>query len=139
MIIATHIILHTKLQRLGAVEEIGILLLKRNHTTGNNPGYWSCVGGTVEAGEEFKSCAVRELKEENQISCDIDFDWPLNVDVLATKENSVRFYTASFMPHDIGSLKGSENTGYAIFLPEELKHITICPEHRLAIEAFLRN
>lgn len=40
-----------------------VFLLRRSNT-GYRDGFWSAVGGRLEAGESFLSCAVREAAEE---------------------------------------------------------------------------
>ena len=49
-----------------------ILLAKRIHSWKGEPvpfgGYWSVFAGTIEDNENALSCAVRELKEEAQIT-----------------------------------------------------------------------
>lgn len=49
-------------------KEDEILLLKRNTTHGN--GTWTPPGGTLEYGESFEECAIRECKEETNVDID---------------------------------------------------------------------
>ncbi|MDD4150996.1 MAG: NUDIX domain-containing protein [Candidatus Gracilibacteria bacterium] len=51
-----------------------ILLQKRASTCSFMPGAWSIsAGGHVSSGENYKESAIKELKEELGISCNIDF------------------------------------------------------------------
>lgn len=43
-----------------------VLLCKRN-SEGTLPGYWSCPGGKMEAGETAKEAAIREFMEETDL------------------------------------------------------------------------
>lgn len=45
-----------------------VLMLKRPDTARSYPGYWSLCAGKVEKGESLEQAAVREIKEETQIT-----------------------------------------------------------------------
>ena len=46
-----------------------VLLCKRN-AEGSLPGFWSCPAGSVEEGEDPRTGAIREFKEETDINLD---------------------------------------------------------------------
>jgi 8-oxo-dGTP diphosphatase len=51
-----------------AVRDDGSFLMVRRAKKGAGSGQWSCPGGTVELGETWQDCSIRELKEETGLS-----------------------------------------------------------------------
>ena len=63
-----------KVGGVAIVSEGQILLVKRSETAGKYPNFWSVPSGGVEDGETSREGAVRELKEETQITLLPDYD-----------------------------------------------------------------
>ena len=50
-----------------------ILITRRNKNKKLYPGLWECTGGSAKAGESSIDATIREIKEELNIDCEIDY------------------------------------------------------------------
>ncbi|QRE00245.1 hypothetical protein [Burkholderia phage BCSR5] len=73
------------------------------------PHTWSFFGGGVDAGENLKQAAVRELLEEGQLS----FNPHMSVDLFALKKDGHTFYTIlGFVPNEETPVLNWENDAF---------------------------
>jgi 8-oxo-dGTP diphosphatase len=53
-------------------EDGKILIIKRSTDSKTNPGKWELPGGKVDQGEPFDQALIREVKEETNLTIDLD-------------------------------------------------------------------
>lgn len=126
--ISVHVVLWIELERLNSPPVTAILLTKRSHMTGNNPGYWGLPGGGGLLGESIFDTATRELSEELEVQYD-------------TLNHLCTVGITGFMYTELLSAKvevKEESIGYGLFTVEEVHHLQVCPEHRMAINEFIK-
>jgi 8-oxo-dGTP pyrophosphatase MutT (NUDIX family) len=121
-----------------------VLLTKRTLDAPTHPGYWGLVGGTVDPGESAKDAAVREAGEELGITpASMKFLCDVRVDHGGRKASGVKYFSAPLdLDMDKLTLKRNseddrvEAEGIAWFSAEEIHHIIVRPEDRIAIATF---
>lgn len=136
-IVGAHAILYTKIEGRDGDMTIGILLQKRNAKAKIYPGYWGCSGGCVDEGELPINAVIREITEELDIN-NVEFEDRVEEIPIwrGDREFSMLFHSARF--EGSFNLRGDESQGIALFNPEEINHIMLRPEDRLAISRFLQ-
>jgi len=134
MILGAHAIITREIIRIDGSRTLGILLMKRDYMTGKFPGYWACPGGCVDDKESPLAAIKREIIEELGFSPIIDKNRTIQVRIFGTFHHVIFFVAQGTVNIHLSSPEG---LGLAWFNPEELNHIHICPEHRVAINKFL--
>ena len=144
-----HVVFH-KLLKAGNCSSVqAILLCKRTQDAPKHPGYWGLIGGTVEDDDKSSEERARiEVKEELEtIGINQDELVFEKVDkVLINGENGkgkVEYFSSSL---DIGMDKLGlrmnnddnkvEGEGLGWFTAEEIHHLMMRPEDRIAIAKF---
>ncbi|MDP2949451.1 MAG: NUDIX hydrolase [Chloroflexota bacterium] len=101
------------------------------------PCHWVLFGGEVKEGETSEAAVRRELTTELGPR-----SLPLTIRLLGTarvlrgdEHRQVYFYEAP-LSCDLSDLALKEGDGFALFSLEELPHLRMRPEDRLAIERF---
>jgi len=62
-------------QTAGFKVRVGVVLIQNNQillVRQNNHPFWILPGGTLEPGEDLKTCAIREMQEETNLTVTID-------------------------------------------------------------------
>ncbi len=141
MILGAHAIIYKNVDRGNNYKCLCLLLQKRTLTTNTYPGYWSLIGGTVEKNEEWLSCLLREESEEigglDIVHTDRE---DIFVPIYGFEGAKVAFAVWEMLSDMEGlRARGNECMGLALFTVEELQHIPICPEHRTALDIFIRS
>ena len=123
-----------------------VLLVKRTLDAPIHPGYWGLVGGMVKVGERPKKAALREAREELGIDlrliqnlCDV------RIDHGTSGASGVRYFSSA-LDRDMDKLKLRRNLkedfvegqGLGWFSAEEVHHLALRPEDRIAIAAFFK-
>jgi 8-oxo-dGTP pyrophosphatase MutT (NUDIX family) len=123
------------------------LLCKRTQDAPTYPGYWALIGGKLNDGEEPAAGALREVEEELGISsteialkslCDVRIQRKV-----ASGELGARYFVATL---DLGMDKLAlrynaeeglvEGEGLGWFTAEEVHHMRLRPEDRVAVGKF---
>ena len=125
-----------------------ILLTKRTLDAPMHPGYWGLVGGTVNSGERPKKAAVREAHEElgiKQKQSKLQTLCNVSVDHGKRNTSGVRYFTAALdLDMDKLTLRRNseenkvEGEGLGWFSAEEVHHLMLRPEDRIAVATFFR-
>lgn len=137
-VVGVHVILYTILKGRDGDNTIGILLQKRNHLARIYPGHWACFGGSLEGLEAEKTALSREIEEEIYIERKGTLVPLIVIPIYREAKNlAMSFYTQEVSQLGI-SLKGDESLGFAFFNPEEIHHLIMRPEDRLAVNEFLK-
>lgn len=142
-----HVVFHRLLKTSKGSSVSAVLLCKRTQDAPMHPGYWGIVGGKVDACEQPKTAALREVKEELGITlsrtklkslCDVRIRRDTRADTLG-----VRYFIAAL---DLGmdkltlrynSEEGKvEGEGLGWFTAEEIHHMWLRPEDRIAVTKF---
>jgi len=146
-ITGAHVVFHRLLRTNPVASVCAVLLCKRTQDAPTYPGCWALIGGKLENGEEPLAGALREVEEELGISlsettpellCDVRvqrnadrhpigaryFAVPLSLgmDNLTLKYNSEE--------------QKVEGEGLGWFTAEEIHHLRLRPEDRVALEQF---
>jgi 8-oxo-dGTP pyrophosphatase MutT (NUDIX family) len=144
-----HVVLHRLLKTNAASLIPAVLLYKRTQDAPVHAGYWGLVGGTLDEGEEPAAGVLRELEEELGILASEIVLEPL-CDVRIRRdadpgETGARYFAASL---DLGmdrltlrynSAEGKvEGEGLGWFTAEEIHHVWLRPEDRIAVEQFFQ-
>lgn len=136
-ICGVHCILYQVLEGRDGDRTIGLILQKRNHIARIYPGYWACFGGSIDGKESYEECVKRELEEEcTRIKIkfsDKKYEIPIR---RGDNELSMLFLVAELKQGNFG-VRGEESLGCAVFNPEEIHHLQLRPEDRMAIGKFL--
>ncbi len=111
-------------------------------------GYWGLIGGTLDGSEEAMSGALREVGEELDISPQTEIALNFLCDVRIQRsanpiEIGARYFTAP-LERGMDSLtlkynseeKKVEGDGLGWFTAEEVHHMWLRPEDRIAVEKF---
>lgn len=141
-----HVVFH-RLLRTGSGSSLSaVLLCKRTLDAPTHPGHWALIGGTLEDGEEPAAGALREVEEELVISpreLALAFLCDIRIRRGEDSEIGVRYFTAPlnlgmdeltlrFNPVD-GKVEGE---GLGWFTAEEIHHLPLRPEDRVALQRF---
>lgn len=143
-----HVVFHRFLKTSKNHAVCAVLLCKRTQDAPMHPGYWGLFGGKVNAGERPRDAALREVKEELGIA-------PSKIsvkslcDVRVGRGNSgalaVRYFSAPLkLEMDQLSLRRNseedkvEGDGIGWFTAEEIHHLMVRPEDRIAISTFFK-
>ena len=146
-----HVIFHRLLKASKRQSIQVVLLCKRTQDAPIHPGLWALFGGTVNSGENPEDTVLREIKEELEI-CDKE-KYPKisnfrKLDpVPIGREDGKRLiaYYSCLLEVDMDKLrlikrsgKKIEGEGLAWFTAEEIHHLTVRPEDRVAINKFFK-
>ncbi len=148
-IIGTHVVFHRMLIASAQRSLCAVLLCKRTLDAPIHPGYWGLFGGRLDAGEQPKHAVLREVREELGIHPD---KVPLKAlcDVRIRRKNGNEAlgltYFSSVLELDMDGLtlrRSSkdhkvEGQGLAWFTAEEIHHMVVRPEDRIAIGTFFQ-
>lgn len=98
-----------------------VLLCQRAHHK-SYPYHWCVPGGRIEQGENFKQCAIRELREETGIDLNDPHALESEITYFGTVEafggGHFQFYQTK-LPSDTTIKLNSESCGYGWFTLEE--------------------
>jgi 8-oxo-dGTP pyrophosphatase MutT (NUDIX family) len=143
--VGAHVVLHRLVKTCNGSVRV-VLLYKRTHDAPIHAGHWALFGGKLGNNEEPKDAVKREVQEELGIEvagltdlCDVRI-------ARADGTFSVRYFRS---PLDVGihelSLQPNprdgkvEGEGLAWFDAEEIHHLTVRPEDRIALNEFFKN
>jgi 8-oxo-dGTP pyrophosphatase MutT (NUDIX family) len=126
-----------------------VLLCKRTLDAPVHPAYWALFGGRIDPGEQPKHAALREVQEELGLSrrqvkladlCDVRIRRDDGSDALTLRY----FHSALALDMDCLTLRRSskeakvEGQGLGWFTAEEIHHMVVRPEDRIAIDTFFQ-
>ena len=140
--IVFHRLLRTSKTTLHQVK--AVLLTKRTLDAPMHPGYWGLVGGKVDSGESPRGAAIREAGEELGITpVSMKYLCDVRVDHGGGNALGVKYFSAP-LDRDMDKLVPKRNPedgkveaeGIAWFSAEEMHHIMVRPEDRIAIAQF---
>jgi 8-oxo-dGTP pyrophosphatase MutT (NUDIX family) len=148
MIDGAHIVFHRLLRTSKTTphQVKAVLLTKRTLDAPMHPGHWSLVGGRIESGESARAAAIREAGEELGVTPDaMKFLCDVRIDKGGRKALVVKYFSAP-LDRDMDTLVPGRNPedgkveaeGIAWFSAEEVHHILVPPEDRVAISTFFR-
>jgi 8-oxo-dGTP pyrophosphatase MutT (NUDIX family) len=142
-----HVVFHRLLRTSSASFVCAVLLYKRTQDAPMHPGYWGLVGGKLDDGEEPLAGALREVNEElgilaSEVTLELICDVRIQRDTDSC-EIGARYFAA---PLNLGmdkltlrynSEEGKvEGEGLGWFTAEEIHHMWLRPEDRVAVEKF---
>jgi len=142
-----HVVFHRLLRTRSVSSVCAVLLCKRTEDAPIYAGYWGLIGGTLDDGEEPASGALREVEEELgiprteltlQFLCDVRVQ--RNADPC---EIGARYFAAPLdrsmdkltLTYNSAERK-VEGEGLGWFTAEEIHHMWLSPEDRVAVEKF---
>jgi len=125
-----------------------VLLCKRTQDAPIHPGYWALFGGKVEKKEQPNQAVRREVVEELEVT-GVDLKRlkmkKLCRPVAIRRENGKRLIVYFSSPLDIGmdklrlkSKSKIEGEGIGWFTAEEIHHLMMRPEDRIAVTKFFQ-
>jgi 8-oxo-dGTP pyrophosphatase MutT (NUDIX family) len=143
-----HVVLYRELRTPSDSVE-AVLLCKRTLNAPIHPGYWALFGGKLEEkdGGAANAAAKREVEEELGIKLNKDDLLDLcRIQVRRKDEEPFIQYFSCRLDYDMNRLtlrpQGAdgkvEGEGLGWFSEEEVHHLTVRPEDRIAINAFFR-
>src|SRR5262245_16624871 len=146
-IMGGHVVFHRLLRTNSASYVCAVLLCKRTQDAPMHPGYWGLIGGKLDDGEEATTGALREVEEELGIpSTDITLELLCDVRIRRNDDSTelgARYFAA---PLNLGMDKlvlqynsedgKVEGEGLGWFTAEEIHHMWLRPEDRVAVERF---
>ena len=147
-IAGAHVVLHKTLTT-GKKELLAVLLYKRTLDAPLAPGYWGLFGGRMEPKDhgDPKATAKREVEEELDGSEDAlgMLSDLCTVPVPESETTYVQYFSAS-LQKDMDSLRLKwndeenkvEGDGFAWFTLEEVHHMLMRPEDRIALTNFFQ-
>ena len=139
-----HVVFHKMVATPGKHQIQGVLLYKRTQDAPIQPGYWGLIGGSVRRGEDATVALLREIKEELEVP---EFQPPeFLCDVSIMRDGVTKFirYFKAHLGHDMDSLRLKRNQednkvegeGLGWFTQEEIHHLWVRPEDRVALTRF---
>ncbi len=144
-----HVVFHRLLNAGNCHSVQAVLLCKRTQDAPIHPGYWALFGGKVENNELPRQAVRREVAEELEIigvkTKNLKIKELSDVWVRREKDKCLIKYFSS--PLDIGMdklrLKGNwkakvEGEGLGWFTAEEIHHLVMRPEDRIAATIFFQ-
>ena len=146
-IAGVHVVFHRLLKTSKKHAVCAVLLCKRTQDAPMHPGYWSLFGGMLEPGEQPRKAAGREIQEELGIALaqgklkslvDVKVQRGIRRGVLGAR------YFSAVLDIDMDNLKLKRNDhddkvegeGLGWFTAEEIHHLNVRPEDRIAIHVF---
>ena len=144
---SAHVVFHRMLRVSHKRSLRAVLLCKRTLDAPTHPAYWSLFGGRIEPGERPKQAALREVQEELGIPpSKIQLADLCDVSVSRADGRHALKYFRSVLDLDMDCLtlrrspKEAKVEGQALgwFTAEEIHHMLVCPEHRVAIACFFQ-
>ena len=142
-----HVVFHRMLPVSHKHSLRAVLLCKRTLDAPIHPAYWSLFGGRIEPGEQPKQAALREVQEElgippNKIRladlCDVRVS-------RADGSHTLRYFCSVLdLDMDCLTLRRSpeeakvEGQGLGWFTAEEIHHMLVCQEDRVALASFFQ-
>jgi len=129
-----------------------VLLCKRTQNAPIHPGYWGLFGGRIDSGESADEAVKREVKEELRLGQGLQLDEAggrlaeLTEVAIKRGDQSLRIqYYSCLLSFDLDQLAlrpnphgKVEGEGLAWFTAEEIHHLTVRPEDRIAVNCFFK-
>ena len=131
-----------------AVTVQAVLLCKRTQDAPVHPGYWSFVGGKLDSEEDPEKGLRREIDEEIEIidthTSDLSLQFLCDAKIRSGPSWYVIRYFSSQLTEDMDKLRLKrtrdedkvEGDGLGWFTEDEVHHIRMRPEDRLAANEF---
>jgi 8-oxo-dGTP pyrophosphatase MutT (NUDIX family) len=152
-IVGAHVVFHrlVKASRVTARDESVqvVLLCKRTQDAPIHPGYWALFGGKLKRPDEQpKEAAKREVEEELGLILDatrLENLGELVIVARADGTSAVQYFQylldydlnkLTLRPHPGGIVEGE---GLGWFTAEEIHHLMIRPEDRIAVDRFFHS
>ena len=149
-IVGAHVVFHRMLDISPKRSLCAVLLCKRTLDAPVHPGYWGLFGGRLEVDEEPKRGVLREIHAELAIpAAKLALSNLCDVHIRRSKESGdalgLRYFSSPLeLEMDRLTLKRSikdqkvEGQGLGWFTAEEIHHMLLRPEDRIAIGAFFQ-
>jgi len=152
-----HVIFYRQIKTSRDKSLRAVLLHKRTQNAPIHPGYWALFGGTLDPGEEPKDAAKREVKEElglvepkkRALVLKAARLKELGPPARVSRPNGIGFiqYFCYGLDHDLDKLRllwnaeteMVEGEGLGWFNAEEIHHLMVRPEDRIALIDFFKN
>ena len=129
-----------------------VLLCKRTQNAPIHPGHWGLFGGRIDNGESPDEAVKREVSEELKIGQGLQLDQAggrlaeLTEVAIKRGDDTLRIkYYSYLLNFDLDQLalrpnahEKVEGEGLAWFTAEEVHHLTVRPEDRIAVNYFFR-
>src|SRR5262245_39131119 len=142
-----HVVFHKLLRTNSGSSVSAVLLCKRIQDAPMHPGYWGLIGGKLDDGEEPIVGALREVEEELGIpSTDIRLELLCDVPIRRNDDSNelgARYFSATLnlgmdkLVLQYNSEEGKvEGEGLGWFTAEEIHHMWMRPEDRVAVERY---
>lgn len=114
-----------------------ILMLKRPDTARSYPGRWSLCAGKLEKGETPEQAAVREIKEETQITAGSP---ELSLPPVMVRENDIiwKVYPFLFTMNGATPVLNAENLEYRLVSIDEMKALPLVEKTVPLVEELLK-
>jgi 8-oxo-dGTP pyrophosphatase MutT (NUDIX family) len=153
--VGAHIVFHRLLKtskKDGSPLVRAVLLTKRTLDAPIHPGYWGLVGGKLKKPDESPECAAcREAQEELGVQLepsDVKLLCDVKIEHDASGPSTISYFSAA-LSRDMDELTLQRNyekrvegevegEGLGWFTAEEIHHIMVRPEDRIAISAFFQ-
>lgn len=142
-----HVVFHRLLKTSECCSVQAVLLCKRTEDAPIHPGYWGFFGGKLKRNESPKNAVRREVNEELEAN-GIDFRkfamknlCYVTIRRGSGKDSISYFYASLDIDMDELRLKRQgkvEGEGLAWFTAEEIHHLMMRPEDRIAINKFFQ-
>lgn len=122
-----------------------VLLCKRTQDAPIHPGYWALFGGKLDEEEEPEDGVFREVKEELRI-CIIKEDMKTldKIKIMRETESWIKYFVYQ-LDNDMDTLQLRKNKkdkvegeGLGWFTAEEVHHLRMRPEDRIAVAKFFQ-
>jgi len=144
-----HIVFHRLLKAGNCHFVSAVLLCKRTQDAPIHPGYWALFGGKRKDGENLKQTVRREVEEELEIIGvkigELKMEKLLNVPIRRQKDRCFLIgYFSSLLDVGMDKLRLKKNEdenkieaeGIGWFTAEEIYHLVMRPEDRIAVTNF---
>lgn len=159
-----HVVFHKKLKTRKYKKDYklvqdavqAVLLCKRTQDAPTHPGYWSLLGGQIEKNENPQKAALREVTEELEIKglskekmlkrIEKEIEELETVKIMRKEGDASMIYFKAPLDVDMDKLRLKRNKekdkvegeGLGWFTAEEVHHLMMRPEERIAVTKFFR-
>lgn len=138
--VGVHVVLYQYLPGRDGDSMIGVFLVKRNYLGRIYQGCWALPGGEVMGEESYRDTAYREIKEElvGEALDKVPIRYLTDVK-LARDPYEPRYikYFCAYWPSDL-TTDPQESIGGAWFTPNEVEHLYMRPEDKMALGQLYR-